>query len=237
MAEETVERFHCTMVRWEQVDLWAREVAAKVVAAGARPDVIVGLTRGGWVAARLLCDLLGIKELHAVNVDHWGVTATPDGAATLTHPLTADVQGKRVLVVDDLTDTGASLRLAREHVHSLAPARVQTAVLLHITHSILAPDFFSTAIPADQWAWFIFPWNVREDLRTLCLKALNHRAPRSTLQVAIALQDQFTIDVDTELLAAVLLEGVEAGTIQWKGEGSAPSAAADSAEVVGWVRG
>ena len=236
MGEEKVERFRCALVSWEQVGQWATDLAAKVVAAHATPEVIVALTRGGWVSARLLCDLLAIRELHAVNVDHWGVTATPDGVATLTHPLTADVRGKRVLLVDDITDTGASLRLAKEHVASLQTSRLQTATLLHIAHSTFVPDFHSTTIAAEAWTWFIFPWNVREDLRTLTLKALSPTSPRSTRQVAAALRDQFTIVVDDDLLGAVLMENSVAKTVLWKGSGSAQAAASDAPDLAGWVR-
>lgn len=46
--------------------------------------VIIGLTRGGWVPARLLCDHLHMKNLYAVKTEDLGVTANQDCIALLT---------------------------------------------------------------------------------------------------------------------------------------------------------
>ena len=134
---------------------------------GWKPDAIVGIARGGWVHARIACDLLGVKELFSVKVDHWGVTATKDGKAKLTIPLTGDVKGKRVLVVDDITDTGESLTTTVEHVKEFGPSDVKSATLIHIAGSKFIPDYYGVEV---SWAWEIWPWNYYEDLSSLISK-------------------------------------------------------------------
>jgi hypoxanthine phosphoribosyltransferase len=134
---------------------------------GWRPEVIVGVARGGWVHARIACDLLGVKDLFSVKVDHWGVTATKDGKAKLTIPLTGDVKGKKVLVVDDITDTGESLTMAVEHVKECGAADVKSATLMHIAGSKFTPDYYGVEI---AWAWEIWPWNYYEDMTALITK-------------------------------------------------------------------
>ncbi|HTT15390.1 MAG TPA: phosphoribosyltransferase [Thermoplasmata archaeon] len=161
----------CRLARWADVDRWAEAVAEKVRASGFAPGTIVGLTRGGWVPSRLLCDRLGVKRLVSLRAQHWGVTATPTGAAAVTEGLSGPVEGHAVLIVDDITDTGQSLALAVEHVRAGRPSRLETATFLHIAHSTFVPSYFAEEISREAWAWIVFPWNYWEDLRVLSGRA------------------------------------------------------------------
>ena len=161
----------CRRATWADAGRWADRVAEQVRAADAVPATIVGLTRGGWVPARLLSDRLGVKRLVSLRAQHWGVTATPTGAAELTEGLSGRVAGESVLVVDDITDTGESLELAVNAVRAQAPARVESATFLHITHSKFEPTYFAETIPREAWVWVVFPWNYWEDLRALAGRA------------------------------------------------------------------
>ncbi|HTT16332.1 MAG TPA: phosphoribosyltransferase [Thermoplasmata archaeon] len=181
----------CRRATWDEVERWADAVAAKVRAGAERPEAIVGLTRGGWVPARLLGDRLGVHRLLAVRVQHWGVTASRDGVARLTEPLSAPVAGARVLVVDDITDTGESLELAREHVRQAGPASVETAAFVHIAHAKFVPTYFGEELARDAWVWVVFPWNYWEDLAQLAERAAVEGAGleqiRSTLRLRCGL--------------------------------------------------
>ncbi|HYB63387.1 MAG TPA: phosphoribosyltransferase [Thermoplasmata archaeon] len=161
----------CRRATWPDVERWADGVAEKVRRSGSLPEAIVGLTRGGWVPARLLGDRLGVHRLVSLRVQHWGVTAARDGQAKLTEALSGSVAGEAVLVVDDITDTGESLRLASEHVAAAGPRTVETAAFIHIAHSTFVPTYFAEEIPRDAWVWVVFPWNYWEDLRTLAGRA------------------------------------------------------------------
>jgi len=161
----------CRRATWGEVDRWADAVAARVRAGGHRPEAIVGLTRGGWVPARLLGDRLGVHRLVSLRVQHWGVTASRDGEARLTEGLSGEVRDQAVLVVDDITDTGESLHLASEHVKAAGPRSVETAAFVHIAHSKFVPTYFGEEIPRDAWVWIVFPWNYWEDLTNLAARA------------------------------------------------------------------
>lgn len=162
----------CRIVTWKDVERWSDIIAEKIVDAGSLPGTIVGLTRGGWIPARLLADRLGVKHMVALRAQHWGVTATPTGDAQITEGLAKPLNGQKVVVVDDITDTGQSLSLAVRHVTDGKPERVESAALLHITHSSYIPTYYGEEISKEAWRWFIFPWNYWEDLNTLALKAL-----------------------------------------------------------------
>jgi uncharacterized protein len=176
----------CRRATWADVDRWADRVADAVRARGTVPTTIVGLTRGGWVPARLLADRLGVKRVVSLRAQHWGVTATPDGRAQLAEGLSGRVAGERVLVVDDITDTGESLALAVTHVRAAAPRSVESATFLHIAHSKYTPTYYAEEIPRDAWVWVVFPWNYWEDLAALARSASAVRpgvaAVRATLR-------------------------------------------------------
>lgn len=161
----------CRRAGWSDVDGWADRLAERVRAAGAVPETIVGLTRGGWVPSRLLCDRLGVHHLLSLRARHWGVTATPSGKAELTEGLSGSVAGRTVLLVDDITDTGESLALAEAHVGAAGPARLESATFLHISRSQFVPTYYAEEIPREAWVWVVFPWNYWEDLATLAARA------------------------------------------------------------------
>lgn len=213
MAE--FETFKCKLVTYDDISKWTVDIAKQIMASDHCPTVIIGLTRGGWVPARLLCDQLGVRKLYAVKTEHWGVTANQDGKALLTQELSSDVNGERVLIVDDITDTGESLALALGHLAEKEPKEVRTATLLHIAHSKMEPDYFSVRVPEEKWTWFIFPWNLHEDLRTLLPKTLYQ--PRDEEGIRRAFRSQFKIDVSPDLICGTLRQLREGGKVRRKG--------------------
>ncbi len=207
-----IEKFHCKLVSWNDIERWSKDIVRKVKESGYNPEIVIGLARGGLVPARLMADYLNIKDLYAVKTEHWGVTATPDGQAKLAQGLQVDISGKRVLVVDDITDTGQSLKLAVSHIEAQNPEIIKTATLLHITHSKYVPDYYSEEVPEENWTWFIFPWNVYEDLRNLIQKTLYR--PKSEDEVKESLMEQFDIDVKMEVVREVLDDLSERGIVK-----------------------
>jgi len=185
------ESFRCKLVSWDEISEWTADVADKIRDCGCRPTVIIGLTRGGWVPARLLCDHLKVKKLYAVKTEHWGITANPDGRALLTQELNINIESDSVLVVDDITDTGESMTLAMAHLFKMKPRELRSATLLHITHSKIEPEFYTVEVPKEKWTWFIFPWNLREDMRTILPKTLH--GPKNVKELGAAFKKQFYI--------------------------------------------
>lgn len=194
-------KFDCEVMDWDLFYDLAKRVSQKIQESGYDPDFVVGLARGGWVLARVLCDLLGVKDLVSLKVEHWGVTATPDGKARLKYPFRIDLSGLRVLVVDDITDTGESMRLATEHVISLNPKEVRTATLRHIDGSEFVPDYFGDEI---TWRWVIFPWNFTEDLCNIVPQVAKDAV--SFEDIRERLKKDYKIDIDEGKLSEVFDE-------------------------------
>ena len=158
--------------------------------------------------ARVLCDLIGVKDLVSLKVEHWGVTATPDGTAKLKYPLNVDLTGKNVLVVDDITDTGESMRVTIDYLKSLKPSEVKTAALQHITSAKFKPDYIGEEI---QWRWVIFPWNFTEDMCNIVPKIcarlkVNTDGNVDVAQIRNELKEFYTVDATEETIADILQE-------------------------------
>ncbi len=204
------EAFECEIMDWSLFYNLSKRVARKINASEYKPDIIIGLARGGWCLARVLCDLVGVKDLLSLKVEHWGVTATPDGKAKLKYPFNVDLTGKRVLVVDDITDTGESMQIAVEYVRSLKPDEIRTAALRHITGSKFVPDYCGEDI---TWRWVIFPWNFTEDMCNVVPKVLDNKASVDVARVKGELRQRFKIDVDEEAIKEVLTELMRRGIV------------------------
>lgn len=196
------EPISCKLVNWEDIETWCWMLKDQLGAADWRPDIVVGLARGGWAPARVLCDQMIIKELYSVKTEHWGLTASKDGQAKLVQGLNVDVSGKKVLVLDDITDTGDSMHLAREHISSLEPDDVRTATLLHIPHSKFKPDFVARELAEGEWHWFIFPWNYHEDITNLLPKVLE--LPHTLEEVMDSVLTNLGLDLSREKVQKAL---------------------------------
>ena len=210
-----IEKFHCRLVKWKDIEYWSKDIVRKVRESGYDPEIVIGLARGGLVPARLIADYLNIKDLYAVKTEHWGVTATPDGKAKLAQGLQVSIKGKKVLVVDDITDTGQSLKLALEHVINHAPREAKTATLLHITHSKYVPHYYSEEVPEDNWTWFIFPWNVYEDMRNLIQKTLYRK--KTMREIKKSMNEQFDINPSLRIIGEVLRDLEKRGKVKRSG--------------------
>ena len=200
--------FECEVMDWNLFYNLARQLAKKINGSGYKPDLIVGLARGGWVLARILCDLIGVKDLVSLKVEHWGITATPDGKAKLKYPLKVDLNGKNVLIVDDITDTGESMRVAVEYIQSLKPSEIRTVALRHITSSKFMPDYFGEEI---SWRWVIFPWNFTEDMCNIVPKvcarlSVSPAGDVDVAQIRNELKQFYTIDTTEETVDEILQE-------------------------------
>jgi hypoxanthine phosphoribosyltransferase len=152
----------CELVTWEEQFRLAKVLAEKVRSSGYRPDLVIAIGRGGYVPARILCDLLSISRLTSVRAEHWGTPAEKGEKAVIRFPLCIDISGEKVLIVDDVTDSGDSMAVVVDYVKGLGPTEVRTAVLQHKEVSRFLPDYHAEVCPV--WRWIVYPWALHEDL-------------------------------------------------------------------------
>lgn len=204
----------CLFVEWVTITHLAKETALKIKSSGFRPDTIVAIARGGVVPGRLFCDHLHLKHFAVIKVDHWGVTAAKDGRARLSYGMSVNLKGKRALLVDDITDTGQSMEIARKYLFGLKPREIKTATLYHLKGSAYVPDFFGEE---REWAWMVFPWNRQEDLINLVEKLLGRSKKYPDVgKLKRKMKHCFKLEVEVAELEETLDNLVYLGKRNWK---------------------
>ncbi|MCZ7394172.1 MAG: phosphoribosyltransferase [Candidatus Methanoperedens sp.] len=153
--------FKCYLVSWDEAYTLAKNLAHKIKKSGFKPDLVIGIARGGLVPARVVCDFLLKKDLAAIKVEHWGIAAML-GKAEIKFPLPIDIKGEKILIVDDVADSGDTFSVVMDYIKEKNPSEVKTAVLHYKTCSTCVPDYW--AEKQDGWKWIIYPWAVYEDL-------------------------------------------------------------------------
>ncbi|MDY6930606.1 MAG: phosphoribosyltransferase [Halobacteriota archaeon] len=203
------------LLEWERVHDLCKWIAREIKNEGFKPDAIVAIARGGWCAGNLLSDQLSIKDLRSVKIEHWGYTGRITGEAKITQPIVGELDGKDILLVDDITDTGDSMRLALRHLEDLKINSVKTAVLKHKSTSTLKPDFIGTEM--DDWKWVVFPWNINEDIMNIIeMVVISNGMPidsieyklRGEFDLCIGREELYEIMNDMEQDGRVISEGV-----------------------------
>lgn len=148
---------------WEKIHTMLLHLAQRIRKSGFEPDVIVGVCRGGWLPARVLSDLLGNPQIASVKTEFYLGVAERKNKPRITQHVSVSVLGKKVLVVDDVIDTGQSLRLVKSHVRKLGATEVRVVTLYHKPWSKTTPDYYQKRTSK----WIVFPWETRETIRTL----------------------------------------------------------------------
>jgi uncharacterized protein len=134
--------------------------------------MIVGVARGGLVPARILSDLLETPQIVIIQIEFYVDIAQTRQEPILKQALTTPVAGKRVLLVDDIADSGKSLNLAKMYLQQQGAAEIKTATVYYKPQSMVKPDFYEK----QTGNWVVFPWDAKEMLRKIVDKAEGKRA-------------------------------------------------------------
>ena len=144
------------VLTWEVFGSASRQLALNVAETGYRPDLILAIARGGLPVGGALGYALGVKNCATINVEFYtGVGERMDIPVVLppTPPL-VDLAGLKVLVADDVADSGNTLALIGDLVGPHV-AELRSAVLYKKPWSVVEPDYFW----AGTDAWIDFPWS------------------------------------------------------------------------------
>ena len=152
---------------WDKIYEMIVDLALRIRKSGFKPDLIVGVSRGGWAPARILSDLLENTHTANIKIEFYVGIGKTARKPVVTQPISEDIANKHVLVVDDVADTGESLKVALDHVSDKGAGEVKTATVYYKPHSIFKPDFFADTTSN----WIILPWERLEATKLLLEEA------------------------------------------------------------------
>jgi len=141
---------------WADFGSSCRDLASRIHADGYRPDLILAIARGGLFPAGGLGYALDVKNLHLINVEFYtGVDERlPMPVVLPPVPQLVDLSGARVLIADDVADTGATLRLVKDFCAQQV-AEVRCAVIYEKPRSIVKCEY----VWRHTDLWIDFPWS------------------------------------------------------------------------------
>ncbi|MHA1937105.1 MAG: phosphoribosyltransferase, partial [Candidatus Thorarchaeota archaeon] len=152
-------------------------LSERVVESGFKPDAVVGIARGGWIPARILSDVLYADTLQNIRIEYYSDVGKKGREPKITQPITGSMEGRRILLVDEVADTGDSLYYAIDHVRTLGAGDVRTAVLHWKPWSRVKPDFYMVQTES----WTVYPWEMRESIIAL-VKVFKQEDPSMDLK-------------------------------------------------------
>ena len=148
---------------WSTYGTAVRELAQVVADDGFRPEMVLSIARGGLFVAGSLGYALSVKNIYVMNVEYYTGVDERLPVPVMLPPYVdfVDMEDAKVLIVDDVADTGHTLRM----VHDFCLERVdevRSAVLYEKSHSLVTCEYVWKR--TDQW--INFPWSTEAPVVT-----------------------------------------------------------------------
>jgi hypothetical protein len=143
---------------WDELGAGARELAEAILADGYRPDLVLAIARGGLLVAGAVAYTLDVKNTFTMNVEFYtGIDERLEMPMILPPvPELVDLDEARVLIADDVADTGRTLSLVKEFCAGKV-GEVRCAVLYEKPHSEVSCEYVWRR--TDRW--IDFPWSAQ----------------------------------------------------------------------------
>ncbi|MDH3469750.1 MAG: phosphoribosyltransferase [Acidimicrobiia bacterium] len=144
------------ILTWSDYGTGVRQLAQMIADDGFRPDIILGIARGGLIPTGSLGYALSVKNTYVMNVEYYTDIDERLEVPTILPPYLnlVDLEHTDILVVDDVADTGHTLRMVHEFVAGKV-ASARTAVLYEKPRSVIKSDY----VWRRTSKWINFPWS------------------------------------------------------------------------------
>ncbi|MHA1265403.1 MAG: phosphoribosyltransferase [Candidatus Helarchaeota archaeon] len=157
------------IVSWADIEKCTRELALKIVKANHSIDSILCLGRGGMCPSRLLSDYLNIPHILYLPLTYYKGIGNPLPSPKISEQNLPDLQGIHLLICDDVSDTGNSLKAATTFLQNYDLASLKTATLFIKPWTQFKPTFYCKITRK----WIIFPWEKLETIINFTKKYKN----------------------------------------------------------------
>jgi len=147
------------------IDKMLSKLTKMIKKSGFKPEILIGVSRGGLIPLAILSDKLSV-ESEIVGVKYYSGVKETKKRPEITQPILSNLNGKRVLIVDDVADLGHSLQLVKKYVQERGAKEVRICTLHYKPWSVVKPEYFVE----ETEAWIIYPWEVKETLTNLFKK-------------------------------------------------------------------
>ena len=159
------------IIDWKEYNLIVEKLAVKIFESGFKPTMLIGIMRGGAPIIDVLSRVFKLKCAY-LAVESYSGEGTEDqqGELVFSREMSSTVQdmGGRLLLCDDLSDTGVTLNKSIQWLNNYAPLKgniesIKTAVLWKKKDSTFEPDFCAQRLESNPW--IVQPFENYEEVR------------------------------------------------------------------------
>ncbi len=145
------------VISWNQLGLLILELVKKIRSSSMKPDVVVGIARGGLPISMVIADRLRVP-LDFINIKSYKAPGVKE-TLRVYDVMFENVSGKTVLIVDDIADTGETLLFASNYmIRNKGAKEAYLACLFMKPWSKVRPNFYVK----ETRSWIVFPWELGE---------------------------------------------------------------------------
>ncbi len=152
---------------WEEVDKACGDIARHIADSGSENPILIGISRGGLVPLRLFSDHLSSLDVRSMAISFYTDIAQTVDKPKIVYPVQGKVDGRSIILVDDVSDTGRSLIAAIRDLEKRGADKILVATIAKKPHTKLHPDYFKI----ETTSWVIFPWEVQETIKKIVEKS------------------------------------------------------------------
>jgi hypothetical protein len=192
--------FTARVVSLDETYELAHKLALMIMGADLDFDTVIAIARGGMPPSRFICDFLNIKRLTSIQIRHYTQGAQKKEKAEILDVPEEDLKGKSILLIDDVNDTGETLKLATEYINDQQPKLLKTAVLHEKDSTSFEADLKANRLT--KWKWLIFQWAVTEDVLEFIQQ--DGMLEENTETIQQHLLDKYELEVEASLLLKIL---------------------------------
>jgi hypoxanthine phosphoribosyltransferase len=141
---------------WEQLERDIK-LLANLITKDNQPDVVICISTGGWIPGRLLKNYLN-ASFFSIGCLAYNEDGNFSGKIRLTQSFGSeiDLQDKNILILDEVCETGGTLKMVTEYIRTFGPSRICTAVL-HLKENAHYKADYYVHLVSDKW--IIYPWS------------------------------------------------------------------------------
>ncbi|MCL4435126.1 MAG: phosphoribosyltransferase domain-containing protein [Thaumarchaeota archaeon] len=140
------------IVNWAEFGRLVEKLISKIKASNHNYDLVIGIARGGIPPALEIANRLNLK-IDFVNIKSYLNDRTKQKPKILS-TLSEKVEGCRILIVDDIIDSGDTMETIMEWLNQQKPRSIETTALFVKPWSRFTPTYTVETVKE----WIIFPW-------------------------------------------------------------------------------
>ena len=164
---------------WRDLEEETFLLSQKIKKSDAKPDLIVAVARGGLTIAQLLTDFLQLPITSFTVVSYRDLQR--ESVPKITFKIGNQLHGQKILLVDDISDTGKTFERGIGYLKELGAEKIITTSLLIKPWTTFIPDFYVEK--TDKWV--IFPYEIRETTTSLFKKFRSEGKTDSEIKVIL----------------------------------------------------